>query len=74
MAVPGWVYDEFRYSEMNPPWGMDDVEICRWFRQQGGRCGYVNRLEAWHYTTTAGQHEKYPDYFLRTLLEGKPSL
>jgi hypothetical protein len=74
LAAPAWVYDEFSYSEDVPPWGVDDVEICAWFRRQGGTCGYVKRLEAWHYEGTSGQHQKYPDYFARTLAEGKPCL
>jgi GT2 family glycosyltransferase len=65
LAAPAWVYDDFRYSETNPPWGGDDVEICAWFRRQGGTCGYVKRLEAWHYETTDGQQERFPDYFVR---------
>lgn len=65
LAAPAWVYDEFRYSENNPKWGMDDVEICHWFRRQGGTCGYVKRLEAWHYESTEGQRERYPEYFSR---------
>lgn len=65
LAAPAWVYDEFRYSEKNPPWGMDDVEICAWFREQGGTCGYVKRLEAWHYLGTDGQRADQPDYFAR---------
>ena len=55
-------------------WGMDDAHICREFRSGGGRCGYVKRLEANHYETTSGQHARYPEYFERTLAEGKPSL
>ena len=74
LAAPAWVYDEFRYSEDVPLWGGDDVEICAWFRRQGGTCGYVERLEAWHYEGTSGQHAKYPEYFARTLAEGKPCL
>jgi len=65
MAVPAWVYDEFRYSM----WGHDDVELCAWFRQHGGTCGYVKRLEAWHYETTDGQNERYPDYLARKVEE-----
>jgi len=34
----------------------------------------VKRLEAWHYEGTSGQHDRYPDYFARTLVEGKASL
>ena len=69
LSAPGWVYDEFRYSESNPLWGGDDVEICRWFRAQGGTCGYVKRLEAWHYESTDGQRERYPVYFDRKDVE-----
>ncbi|HET6638590.1 MAG TPA: glycosyltransferase [Gemmatimonadota bacterium] len=69
LAAPAWVYDEFRYSESNPTYGGDDVEICAWFRSHGGTCGYVKRLEAWHYETTDGQRERFPDYFDRKLAE-----
>jgi GT2 family glycosyltransferase len=62
LAVPSWVYEEFDYSDALLG---DDVEICHWFRRRGGTCGYVKRLEAWHYETTDGQHDRYPDYFAR---------
>ncbi len=65
MAVPAWTYDEFRYDETSPLYGLDDVALCRWWRSQSGTCGYVKRLAAWHYETTDGQHERYPDYFAR---------
>jgi glycosyltransferase involved in cell wall biosynthesis len=75
LAAPAWVYTAFRYNDNAPPWGGDDVEICAWFRREhGGTCGYVKRLEAWHYETTSGQHARYPDYFARTLVEGKVAL
>ncbi len=75
LAAPAWMYDSFRYSEDSPLWGMDDAEVCHWFRREyGGTCGYVKRLEAWHYETTAGQHARYPDYFSRTVAEGKAVL
>jgi GT2 family glycosyltransferase len=74
LAAPGWVYNAFRYDESGPVWGMDDVEICRWFRSRGGRVGYVESLTVNHYETTSGQHARYPDYFKRTLAEGKPGL
>jgi GT2 family glycosyltransferase len=63
MAVPAWVYDEFRYDESQMLF--DDVQLCWWYRRQGGTCGYVKRLEAWHYLTTAGQKADIPDYFVR---------
>ncbi len=69
LAVPGHLYQRFRYDETNH---MDDVQVCWWYRGQGGRCGYVKRLEAWHYETTTGQHARYPDYFARQVSEGKP--
>ncbi len=67
MAVPAWAYDEFRYDETKMIY--DDVDICAWWRQRGGTCGYIKRLEAWHYETTDGQHERYPSYFERKLAE-----
>lgn len=74
LAAPARIYDRFRYSETNPVWGGDDGEICAWWREQGGRCGYVERLQAWHYETTSGQHARYPGYFARTRSEGKAVL
>jgi hypothetical protein len=74
LAAPAALYAQFRYDENAPAWGMDDAHICSLWRQHGGRCGYVARLTANHYETTSGQHARYPDYFERTLAEGKPSL
>ena len=65
LAAPAWVYNEFRYSESNPTWGGDDIELCAWWRARGGTCGYVNRLEAWHYLGTEGQRATDPGYFVR---------
>lgn len=65
LAAPAFVYDDFRYDDRNPKWGMDDVEICAWFRNVGGTCGYVKRLEAWHYLGTDGQRTDQPAYFAR---------
>jgi len=74
LAAPASVYEEYRYPDAGPVWGMDDAHICSWWRGRGGRCGYVARLEANHFETTNGQHLRYPAYFERTLAEGKPSL
>lgn len=68
-AAPGWVFHEFRFNEANPRYGRDDVDLCQWWRAQGGTCGYVKRLEAWHYETTDGQHERYPEYEARKMAE-----
>jgi hypothetical protein len=74
MAVPGDVFGEFefRYSENNPVWGGDDVQLCHWFRGQGGHTGYVKDYDANHYRSTDGQHEDMPEYFERRVLEGGP--
>ncbi len=74
MAVPAHIYERFSYSDTELLHSLDDVELCWWWRGQGGRCGYVKRLEANHYETTSGQHERFPEYFQRTLAEGKASL
>jgi hypothetical protein len=71
-AAPARIYDEFRFdgSKLLD----DDVQLCWWWRWKGGRCGYVKRLSANHFETTSGQHARYPEYFQRTLAEGKPAL
>lgn len=71
-AAPASLYREFRFDESRML--DDDVQLCWWWRGQGGRCGYVKRLEANHYETTSGQHARYPEYFARTLAEGKACL
>jgi len=69
LASPSWVFQEFRYNENNPLYGRDDVDLCWWFREQGGTCGYVKRFEAWHYETTDGQEARYPEYWSRKMAE-----
>lgn len=71
-AAPASIYNEFRFDESKLL--DDDVQLCWWWRWKGGRCGYVKRLAANHYETTRGQWARYPDYFQRTLAEGKPAL
>lgn len=66
MAIPGWVFQEFRYDEQgNPKWGMDDVQLSQWFRNQGGRLAYLLDYPANHYQTTEGQKQTYPEYWER---------
>lgn len=72
MAIPAHVFKTFRYSEDNPVWGGDDVQICQWHRSQGGITGYVRGYDANHYKTTDGQHDDFPAYFERRVLEGGP--
>ncbi len=74
LAAPASLYETYRFNEANPAWGVDDAEVCAYWRAQGGVCGYVRGYTANHYETTSGQHSRYPEYFARTLAEGKPSL
>lgn len=74
LAAPGWIYNTFRHREDAALYGSDDGDVCVWFRRNGGRVGYVKAITANHYETTSGQHARYPEYFARTLAEGKPSL
>lgn len=70
MAVPAWVYDEYRHAEDNPIWGMDDVRLVEWFRGRGGRVGYMLDYPALHYKTTAGQREEdIGGYYTRKIAE-----
>lgn len=70
MAMPGLLFtrDRFRYDESNPPWAGDE-KICDWYRERGGRCGYVAEFEVNHVDTTEGQLARYPDYFARRAAE-----
>lgn len=63
------VYDGYQHNEGNPIWGMDDVNICRHIHDRGGRTGYLMAHDAWHYETTKGQEQRYPDYFQRKYAE-----
>jgi len=74
LLIPGRVIRAgFRYDETNPSWGMDDVQICHWFREQGGHVGYLLDVTVNHYETTDGQWERYPDYFAQKIREGLPA-
>jgi glycosyltransferase involved in cell wall biosynthesis len=71
MATPAHVFvDGYRHNPNVGLWGSDDSDLCR----HVGRCGYVRGYDANHYLTTDGQHADIPDYFARTLAEGKPSI
>lgn len=71
LAAPSRLYDRFRYPEHDE---RDDAQVCWWWRQHGGRCGYVERLTANHYETTEGQWARYPEYARRKYGElGLPS-
>ncbi len=75
LAAPAKLYEQgYRHRSDAPLHGSDDGDVCIHWRRQGGRVGYVARLEAYHFETTKGQWERYPEYFQRTLDEGKPRL
>lgn len=66
LAAPAHIFNTFRYDETNDK---DDVQVCWWWRRQGGRCGYVASIEANHYETTTGQWQRFPEYFARSWSE-----
>ena len=75
LAAPAKLYAQgYRHRSDAPLHGSDDGDVCVHWRRQGGRVGYVASLEANHCETTRGQWERYPEYFQRTLDEGKPRL
>jgi len=75
LAAPATMFQAgYRHPEDAPLHGSDDWNLSLAWRKRGGRVGYVRRLNVYHYETTDGQHQRYPDYFARTLAEGKPSL
>jgi len=75
LAAPARIFaDGYRHDKNNPVWGGDDTALCAWWRGQGKVCGYLHGYDANHYLTTEGQWAESPDYFARTLAEGKPTL
>jgi GT2 family glycosyltransferase len=72
MAVPGWVFEQYRYPAGLPTWGMDDVDLSAWFTNKGGRVAYIMDMAVNHYETTAGQWERFPEYFEQKKREGLP--
>lgn len=73
-ACSASVFDSFRYDETGPIYGGDDDELAAHVRSLGGTVGYLIDWHVNHYRTTVGQHEDYPEYFERTLAEGKPAI
>lgn len=69
--VPAEIYKSYQYPEKLPKaWGQDD-DICAWFKQKGGKVGYIEGLVVNHYKTTAGQAKDFPAYFERKWKEEK---
>lgn len=65
MAMPAHLFSAhmYRYDESFPPYTGDE-DICRWWRQRGGHCGYLRDWHVNHYLTTRGQWADRPDYFV----------
>lgn len=78
MAIPAAVlsgnnsYTRWRFDDDAPVWGTDDTGLCAHHRANGGHTGYLAAYTVNHYRTTDGQHEDFPSYFLRRMLEGGP--
>ena len=64
-AVPAWVFKDGYRHPIIPTLDGEDFNLCQWYIGQGGRVGYVDAYDAWHYEGTDGQHERYPAYFAR---------
>lgn len=73
-VMPGKFARTFRFNEQNPLWGYDERDCGREAARRGINVGYLLNWSVNHYETTTGQHSRYPDYFARTLAEGKPHL
>jgi hypothetical protein len=76
-AVPAGFYDGWHRSlpaDTVPGWGGDDSLVCAKARERQMIIGYLAEHHAAHIDTTRGQWARYPEYFARTLAEGKPKL
>ncbi len=69
MAIPGHLLEDFRWDESYAVWDGGE-SITRWYRANGGRCGYVPAFRVNHYLTTMGQKEDMPWYAERRVAEG----
>lgn len=59
------LYMGYTYPNDLPLASGDDSAFAYWVYQQGCYVGYVEDLVVNHYETTAGQAERYPEYFER---------
>lgn len=63
--VPFEIYREFRYDEKLPLAKYQDDTFCKWFKENGGKIGYIEELKVMHKDGTEEQAKKYPEYFKR---------
>lgn len=67
MAIPRAVFDAgYKFPEDGPKWGGDESAL-PWWREQGGRGGYLRDWHVFHHTEKHNQD--YPDYYQRKLAE-----
>jgi hypothetical protein len=69
MAIPSAVFEDFRWDESYAVWDGGE-SVTQWFRDRGGKCGYVSAFRVNHYKTTLGQKEDMPWYAERRIAEG----
>jgi len=63
--IPAEVYDRFRFDETLPKWIGQDDTFCAWLKAWKYSVGYIEEIQIYHIEGTAGQLEKYPEYFNR---------
>lgn len=70
MVMPARLFSEkgYRYDEAHPAWTGDE-QVCSWWRQRGGSCGYLQGWAVNHYLTTDGQQADDPGYWDRKTRE-----
>lgn len=70
MAMPAHLFTRhgFRYDERFPPWTGDE-DVCRWWRERGGHCGYLRDWQVNHYERIVEQRDVLPAYQERKLAE-----
>lgn len=64
-VVPFDVFCAYEANETLPKARGTDGHFANWFLNQGGTMGYLEEMHVNHYLTTAGQANKYPEYFKR---------
>lgn len=68
MAAPAGVFRLWRAPE-HALYSYEDVSLSNWWREQGGTTAYLVNYNAWHYERVDEQHEKYPAYQERKMME-----
>lgn len=66
------IYREYRYPENLPLAKGQDDDFCKWVKDQGGECGYVESFLVEHIDGTDGQARRFPEYFERKWREELP--